>query len=146
MSAVAVLLVLVAAVLHAGWNRLVHATDDRLAVMAVASVAAAVLLGWDVVLHPPLQVVPSVAASAAAEVGYAVAVRSTSPAEYLGAVFLLMAPALVVVGRISPARLWGPAGRGSPWAPGRSRPTCWFSSPSGRRTPDGSRRSARSRC
>jgi drug/metabolite transporter (DMT)-like permease len=44
MDAVAVALVLTAAAFHAGWNLLLHDTEDRLAAMAVAGLAAFVLL------------------------------------------------------------------------------------------------------
>jgi hypothetical protein len=53
MSAAALALVLTAAVLHAGWNLLLHGTDDRVASMAVGGlVAGAVLLPFTVAAPP----------------------------------------------------------------------------------------------
>jgi hypothetical protein len=67
----AVLLVLLAAVAHAGWNLVVSGGEDRLATMAVAGLVAGVLLSWDVVAHPPVAVAGLVAVSALAEAAYA---------------------------------------------------------------------------
>ncbi len=72
MSLPAVLLVLAAAVVHALWNRSVHAGDDRVAVMAVSSLGAGVLLSPALALAPPTQVWPFVLASGAVEAVYAV--------------------------------------------------------------------------
>jgi drug/metabolite transporter (DMT)-like permease len=66
----AVLLVLAAAVAHAGWNRLVHGITDRNATMAVGGLVAGALLSWDVVAHPPTTVWPWVIASGVAETIY----------------------------------------------------------------------------
>jgi drug/metabolite transporter (DMT)-like permease len=52
-SASALALVLVAAVVHASWNRLVHGIEDRVAVLAVAGVVGAVILSPALVLRPP---------------------------------------------------------------------------------------------
>lgn len=70
MSTVALALALAAALIHAGWNRMLHGAPDRLAAAAVgAAVGAAVLLpataAW-----PPLRVWPLVLASGAAEAVY----------------------------------------------------------------------------
>ena len=53
MSATALALVLAAAVAHALWNRLVHAVEDRVATLAVAGFAGAVLLSPALVVTPP---------------------------------------------------------------------------------------------
>jgi drug/metabolite transporter (DMT)-like permease len=68
----AILLVLLAAAAHTGWNLLVHQVPDRLATMAVGAGFAALLLSWDVVAHPPLPQWPYVLVSGAAETMYAV--------------------------------------------------------------------------
>lgn len=72
----AALLVLLAAVVHTGWNRLVHQVDDRLATMAVGAAVAAVLLSCDVVRHPPLAQWPYVLVSGTAETVYAILLAS----------------------------------------------------------------------
>ena len=72
MSLPAVLLVLAAAVVHALWNRSVHAGEDRLAVMAVSSLGAGVLLSPAVALAPPTTVWPFVLASGVVEAVYGV--------------------------------------------------------------------------
>lgn len=53
MSASALALVLVAAVVHASWNRLVHGIEDRVAVLAVAGVVGALILSPALVVRPP---------------------------------------------------------------------------------------------
>ena len=53
MSAVALALVVCAAVVHALWNRLVHAIDDRVAVLAVAGFAGGAVLSPSLVVRPP---------------------------------------------------------------------------------------------
>src|ERR687889_31955 len=65
---VAVALVLVAAVVHASWNRVLHAEDDRVAAMSVAGLVVGVILLPAVLISPPWRVLPFVVAAAAAPV------------------------------------------------------------------------------
>jgi drug/metabolite transporter (DMT)-like permease len=69
-SGIALALVLAAAVFHAGWNRLLHGADDRLAAAAVGAVVAAVLLLPATIAVPPTAVWPLALASGAAEATY----------------------------------------------------------------------------
>ncbi len=69
---VALALVLAAAAFHAGWNRLLHDTGDRLAVMAIAGLAAGVVLLPAVVVAPPRNALAFIVPSALAETAYAV--------------------------------------------------------------------------
>jgi drug/metabolite transporter (DMT)-like permease len=69
-SGLALTLVLAAAVFHAGWNRLLHGADDRLAAAAVGAVVGAVLLLPATITVPPVRVWPLVLASGAAEATY----------------------------------------------------------------------------
>ncbi|HEX2281750.1 MAG TPA: hypothetical protein VHG52_08305, partial [Thermomicrobiales bacterium] len=68
---VAVALVLVAAVVHASWNRVLHAEDDRVAAMSVAGLVVGVMLLPAVLVNPPWRALPFVIASATAHVAYA---------------------------------------------------------------------------
>jgi drug/metabolite transporter (DMT)-like permease len=70
MSAVALTLVLMAAVIHAVWNRVLHGADDRLAAATVGMVTGAVLLLPGTLISPPLRVWPLVLASGTAEAVY----------------------------------------------------------------------------
>src|SRR6516225_8938379 len=70
MSVLALFLVLVAAGFHAGWNRLLHGADDRLAAAAVGAVVGAVLLLPVTIAAPPTGVWPLALASGAAEATY----------------------------------------------------------------------------
>src|ERR687898_2541609 len=63
---VAVALVLVAAVVHATWNRVLHAEDDRVAAMAVAGLIVGVMLLPAVIISPPWRALPFLTASAPA--------------------------------------------------------------------------------
>ncbi|HZT65297.1 MAG TPA: EamA family transporter [Acidimicrobiales bacterium] len=67
MNTEAVVLVLVAAGLHAAWNLTLHGSEDRLAVMAVSGLVGGVLLLPGLVLSPPTGVLALVAVSGAAE-------------------------------------------------------------------------------
>jgi drug/metabolite transporter (DMT)-like permease len=69
-SGVALGLVLAAAVFHAGWNRLLHGAEDRLAAAAVGAVVGAVLLLPATIAVPPTTVWPLALASGAAEATY----------------------------------------------------------------------------
>jgi drug/metabolite transporter (DMT)-like permease len=68
---VAIGLVLVAAVVHASWNRVLHAEDDRVAAMSVAGLVVGVILLPAVILSPPWRALPFVVASAVTHVAYA---------------------------------------------------------------------------
>jgi len=70
MSGLALVLVLAAAGFHAGWNRLLHGADDRLAAAAVGAVVGAVLLLPATIAAPPTEVWPLALASGAAEATY----------------------------------------------------------------------------
>ena len=70
MSGLALVLVLAAAGFHAGWNRLLHGADDRLAAAAVGSVLSALLLLPATIAVPPERVWPLVIASGADEAAY----------------------------------------------------------------------------
>jgi drug/metabolite transporter (DMT)-like permease len=69
-SGIALALVLAAAVLHAGWNRVLHGAGDRLAAAAVGAAVGAVLLLPATIAAPPVRVWPSALASGAAEAVY----------------------------------------------------------------------------
>ena len=70
MSGLAFALVLAAAVFHAGWNRLLHGAEDRLAAAAVGAVVGAALLLPATIAVPPVKVWPLAVASGAAEATY----------------------------------------------------------------------------
>jgi drug/metabolite transporter (DMT)-like permease len=70
MSGLAFALVLAAAVFHAGWNRLLHGAEDRLAAAAVGTVVGAALLLPATIAVPPVKVWPLAVASGAAEATY----------------------------------------------------------------------------
>jgi drug/metabolite transporter (DMT)-like permease len=69
-SGAALALVLSAALVHAGWNRLLHGAADRLAAAAVGAVAGAAVLAPATAVFPPVRAWPLVAASGAAEAAY----------------------------------------------------------------------------
>jgi drug/metabolite transporter (DMT)-like permease len=71
MTPAALALVLVAAIAHATWNRLVHGTDDRLATMAVGGLAGGLLLLPATLARPPSGVWPLVGLSGLVEAAYA---------------------------------------------------------------------------
>jgi drug/metabolite transporter (DMT)-like permease len=64
-------LVLAAALFHAGWNRVLHDTGDRVATMAVAGIAAAIALSPAILVAPPAAALPYILPSALAETAYA---------------------------------------------------------------------------
>ena len=70
MSGLAFALVLAAAVFHAGWNRLLHGAEDRVAAAAVGAVVGTVLLLPATITAWPGQVWPLALASGAAEATY----------------------------------------------------------------------------
>jgi drug/metabolite transporter (DMT)-like permease len=98
---VAVALVLVAAVVHASWNRVLHAEDDRVAAMAVAGLVVGVMLLPAVIVSPPWRVLPLVLASATAHVAYALGLSAAYRRGALSVAYPLgrgVAPLLVTLG------------------------------------------------
>ena len=98
---VAVALVLVAAVVHASWNRVLHAEDDRVAAMAVAGLVVGVMLLPAVILSPPWRALPFVIASATAHVAYALCLSAAYRRGALSVAYPLgrgVAPLLVTLG------------------------------------------------
>jgi drug/metabolite transporter (DMT)-like permease len=98
---VAVALVLVAAVVHASWNRVLHAEDDRVAAMAVAGLVVGAVLLPAVVLSPPWRALPFVIASATAHVAYALGLSAAYRRGALSVAYPLgrgVAPLLVTLG------------------------------------------------
>ena len=69
-------LVLAAAGLHAGWTLVLHGSEDRPAVMAVAGLVAGVALLPALVIEPPSGVVGLVVLSGAAEAAYALSLSA----------------------------------------------------------------------
>jgi drug/metabolite transporter (DMT)-like permease len=82
----AIALVLLAALLHAGWNLLLHGTEDRLAAATVAGLVTGVALFPAMVLAPPWHVWPLIVLSALAESAYALCLTT---AYRLGALSLV---------------------------------------------------------
>lgn len=70
MSPAALLLVLAAAGFHAGWNRLLHDVEDRVAAMAIAGLVSCLVLLPAIVTSPPVGVSLLIALSAIAETVY----------------------------------------------------------------------------
>src|SRR5688572_23927648 len=98
---VAVALVLVAAVVHASWNRVLHAEGDRVAAMAVAGLVVGVMLLPAVILSPPWRALPFVIASAMAHVAYALGLSAAYRRGALSVAYPLgrgVAPLLVTLG------------------------------------------------
>ncbi len=71
MDTVALLLVLLAALFHAAWNRFLHGTDDRVASLAVAGIFGCLMLSPALLAAPPFAVWPLILLSALAEAAYA---------------------------------------------------------------------------
>jgi drug/metabolite transporter (DMT)-like permease len=93
--------VLVAAVIHASWNRVLHAEGDRVAAMTVAGLATGVLLLPAVIVWPPWRVLPFVAASAGTHVFYALGLSAAYRRGALSVAYPLgrgVAPLLVTLG------------------------------------------------
>jgi drug/metabolite transporter (DMT)-like permease len=98
---VAVALVLVAAVVHASWNRVLHAEDDRVAAMSVAGLVVGVMLLPAVLISPPWQALPFVVASAMAHVCYALGLSAAYRRGALSVAYPLgrgVSPLLVTLG------------------------------------------------
>jgi drug/metabolite transporter (DMT)-like permease len=96
-----VALVLVAAVVHASWNRVLHAEGDRVAAMAVAGLVIGVMLLPAVIISPPWKALPFVIASAAAHVAYALGLSAAYRRGALSVAYPLgrgVAPLLVTLG------------------------------------------------
>ncbi len=95
------MLVLIAAVLHASWNRLLHAVDDRVAAMSVAGIATGVLMLPAILIWPPWAVWPSILASATAHTFYALGLSAAYKRGALSVAYPLgrgVAPLLVTIG------------------------------------------------
>lgn len=90
-----------AAVIHATWNRLLHAVDDRVAAMAVAGVATGVIMLPAIVIWPPWAAWPSILASATAHTFYALGLSAAYRRGALSVAYPLgrgVAPLLVTLG------------------------------------------------
>ncbi len=97
----AVALVLVAAVVHASWNWVLHAEEDRVAAMAVAGLVVGVMLLPAVIVSPPWRALPFVLASAVAHVAYALGLSAAYRRGALSVAYPLgrgVAPLLVTLG------------------------------------------------
>ncbi len=98
---VAIALVLCAAVLHASWNRLLHAVNDRVAAMSVAGLATGVLMLPAILIWPPWAAWPFILASAAAHTCYALGLSAAYKRGALSVAYPLgrgVAPLLVTIG------------------------------------------------
>ncbi len=120
MPPLALALVLLAALLHAGWNLLLHGTEDRLAAAAVAGLVAGVALLPAMVIAPPWRVWPLIILSALAECAYALCLTTAYRLGALSLVYPLArgaAPLLVTLGGwlllSQPPTPWTLAGAGA---------------------------------
>jgi drug/metabolite transporter (DMT)-like permease len=98
---VAIALVLIAAVVHAGWNRLLHAEGDRVAAMAVAGLVAGVGLLPGMLIWSPWAAWPFVLASALAHTAYALSLSAAYRRGALSIAYPLgrgVSPLLVTIG------------------------------------------------
>lgn len=92
---------LVAAVVHASWNRVLHAETDRVAAMAVSGLVVGVVLLPAIIIWPPWAVWPLVLLSATAHVGYALGLSAAYRRGALSVAYPLgrgVAPLLVTLG------------------------------------------------
>jgi drug/metabolite transporter (DMT)-like permease len=97
----ALLLVLLAAAFHAGWNLTLHATSDRLAAVVVSGFVAGLFLLPGTLLFPPWQVWPLIIFSALAEAAYSLFLTRAYERGSLGLTYPLArgtAPLLVTLG------------------------------------------------
>lgn len=97
----AIALVLLSAVIHASWNRVLHAEGDRVAAMAVAGLLVGVLLLPAIVIWPPWAAWPFVLMSAVAHVFYALGLSAAYKRGALSVAYPLgrgVAPLLVTLG------------------------------------------------
>lgn len=120
MPPLALALVLLAALLHAGWNLLLHGADDRLAAATVAGLVAGVALLPAIILAPPWHVWPLIVLSALAECAYALCLTTAYRLGALSLVYPLArgtAPLLVTLGGwlllAQPPTPWTLAGAGA---------------------------------
>jgi drug/metabolite transporter (DMT)-like permease len=98
---IAIGLVLAAAVIHASWNRVLHAEPDRVAAMAVSGLVVGVVLLPGIVIWPPWSVWPFVLMSATAHVFYALGLSAAYRRGALSVAYPLgrgVAPLLITLG------------------------------------------------
>lgn len=101
MEPLPLLLVLAAATLSAGWNRLVHDCADKVAVMGVSGIVTALILLPFTLAHPPWAVWPLIVLSAIAETIYSLALSAAYHRGELSLAYPLgrgAAPLLVILG------------------------------------------------
>jgi drug/metabolite transporter (DMT)-like permease len=101
MEPLPLLLVLAAATLSAGWNRLVHDSADKVAVMGVSGIVSALVLLPMTIAHPPWAVWPLILLSAAFETVYSLALSAAYHRGELSLAYPLgrgAAPLLVTLG------------------------------------------------
>ena len=92
---------MIAAVLHASWNRLLHAVDDRVAAMSVAGIVTGVLMLPAILIWPPWAAWPFILASATAHTFYALGLSAAYKRGALSVAYPLgrgVAPLLVTMG------------------------------------------------
>jgi drug/metabolite transporter (DMT)-like permease len=97
----ALLLVLLAAAFHAGWNLTLHATADRLAAIIVSGFVAGLVLLPGTIIYPPWRVWPLILLSALAEAAYSLFLTRAYEHGSLGLTYPLArgtAPLLVTLG------------------------------------------------
>jgi drug/metabolite transporter (DMT)-like permease len=93
--------VLVAAVIHASWNRVLHAEEDRVAAMAVAGLVVGVILSPAILIVPPWPALPQVTASTLAHSAYALGLAAAYRRGALSIAYPIgrgVAPLLVTIG------------------------------------------------
>jgi len=101
MSPVALLLVLAAAGFHAGWNRLLHDVEDRVAAMAIAGFVGCLVLLPAIVTSPPVGVPLLIALSAIVQTAYVFCLTAAYRRADLSLVYPIArgtAPLLVTLG------------------------------------------------
>lgn len=97
----AIALVLTAAVMHASWNRVLHAEADRVAAMAVSGLVVGVFMLPAIMIWPPWAVWPLVLLSAGTHVFYALGLSAAYRRGALSVAYPLgrgVAPLLVTLG------------------------------------------------
>jgi drug/metabolite transporter (DMT)-like permease len=98
---VAIALVLIAAVVHASWNRILHAEGDRIAAMAVAGLAVGIVLLPGIIIWPPWAAWPFVLLSGTIEIVYVLCLTAAYARGALSIAYPLgrgVAPLLVTLG------------------------------------------------
>jgi drug/metabolite transporter (DMT)-like permease len=104
MDTLALLLVLAAAAFHAGWNRLLHGEQDRVAAMAVAGYVDFLLLLPAMIASPPFHAGPLILLSALGEAGYVLCLAEAYRRGALSLAYPIgrgTAPLLVTLGGIA---------------------------------------------